>query len=123
MPVNTCTRPGCGEPSATPGGRGPCDRHRAADQRHRARTTPTKRTRDWTEINRRRAAVRAHRAIYGDWCPGYRRPGHETSDLTADHVDEIATGGRPDGKLAVLCRGCNSSKAQHATRQPGPRPR
>lgn len=124
MPVHTCTRPGCTERSENPDHRGPCQRHARADRRHRARTTPTKRTRDWTEINRRRAAVRAHRALYGDWCPGYRTPGHASTDLTADHIDEIATGGRPDGKLAVLCRSCNSRKAQAATTpHHAPRPR
>ncbi len=115
MPVHTCTRPGCPEKSADPDHRGPCKRHLRQDQRHRARTTPTKRTRDWTEINRRRAAVKAHVAKHGWNCPGYRVPPHPSRDLTADHIDEIATGGRPDGPLQVRCRACNSRKAQAAT--------
>lgn len=111
MPVHTCTRPGCREKPADPDRRGPCQRHAAADQRHRARTTPTKRTRDWTEINRRRAAVATWRREHGDWCPGYQTPRHPSADLTADHITPIARGGRPDGPLTVLCRSCNGRKA------------
>lgn len=111
MPTWTCTRPGCPQPSATPGRRGPCQRHTQQDQRHRARTIPTKRTRDWTEINRRRAAVRAWVDEHGWVCPGYGVPAHESHDLTADHVTPVARGGPPDGELAVLCRSCNGRKA------------
>jgi 5-methylcytosine-specific restriction protein A len=111
VPVHTCTRPGCPEPPDDPDHPGPCERHLRQDRRHRARTTPTKRTRDWTEINRRRAAVKAWRDEHGDWCAGHGRPGHAATDLTADHVTPVAHGGRPDGPLAVLCRSCNSRKA------------
>lgn len=111
MPVHTCTRPGCTQKSEDPDHRGPCERHARADRRHRARTTPTKRTRDWTETNRRRAAVKAWRDKHGDWCPGHGRPGHASADLTADHVAPVARGGAPDGPLAVLCRSCNGRKA------------
>jgi 5-methylcytosine-specific restriction protein A len=111
VPVHTCTRPGCTQKSENQDHRGPCARHNAADRRHRARTTPTKRTRDWTEINRRRAAVKAWRDEHGDWCPGHGRPGHPATDLTADHITPVAHGGRPDGPLDVLCRSCNSRKA------------
>jgi 5-methylcytosine-specific restriction endonuclease McrA len=107
MPIHTCKRPGCAVRVAQPG---QCPRHAAQAQRHRARTTPTKRTRDWTEINRRRAAVKAHVAEHGWTCPGYGRPSHPSHDLTADHVTAIARGGRPDGPLAVLCRECNGRK-------------
>jgi 5-methylcytosine-specific restriction protein A len=110
VPVHTCTRPGCPEKSADPNHRGPCERHARADRLHRTRTTPTKRTRDWTEINRRRAAVKAWRDKHGDWCPGHGRPGHASSDLTADHVTPIARGGDPRGPLQVLCRSCNSRR-------------
>lgn len=54
-----------------------------------------------------RTAVSAHRATVGDWCPGYRRPAHAASDLTAEHGVPISRGGVVDG---VLCRSCNSSK-------------
>lgn len=57
------------------------------------------------------AAVNAYRDEYGDWCPGYERPPHPAADLTADHIEEIAMGGQPDGPLQVLCRSCNGRKA------------
>lgn len=53
------------------------------------------------------AAVDAHRAALGDWCPGYGRPGHHATDLTAEHSTPISRGGVVDG---VLCRSCNSRK-------------
>ncbi len=51
--------------------------------------------------------VAAWRAEHGDWCPGWRRPGHAASDLTAEHgANEVGS-----GKVAgVLCRSCNSAK-------------
>jgi hypothetical protein len=66
------------------------------------------------ERERRRLAVADHRAIVGDWCPGWeRQPAHPAADLTADHVREVATGGRPDGRLVVRCRSCNSARSAH----------
>lgn len=59
-----------------------------------------------SEAERCRHAVAEHRAKFGDWCPGYGRAGHESVDLTADHV--VAR--RPGGRLVVLCRSCNSRK-------------
>jgi hypothetical protein len=42
--------------------------------------------------------------MVGDWRPGWeRRPAHPSADLTADHVREVARGGRPDGPLVVRC--------------------
>lgn len=43
-------------------------------------------------------------------CPGWRRDGHPSRELTADHVDPIALGGPQGGALAVLCKSCNSAK-------------
>lgn len=54
-----------------------------------------------------KAAVSAHRATVGDWCPGYGRPAHQATDLTAEHSTPISRGGVVDG---VLCRSCNSRK-------------
>jgi 5-methylcytosine-specific restriction protein A len=63
------------------------------------------------ERQRRAQAVAAHRATYGDWCPGWQRPPHPAADLTADHiVGVIGSGGAEDGPLQVLCRPCNSRK-------------
>lgn len=56
-----------------------------------------------------RAAVAAHRAEHGDWCPGWHRPAHESSDLTAEHPEGIDAG---DQELEVLCRSCNARKGK-----------
>ena len=67
---------------------------------------------DAAERRRRREAVADHRSIVGDWCPGWQgRPAHPAADRTADHVREVAAGGRPDGKLVVRCRGCNAARS------------
>jgi 5-methylcytosine-specific restriction enzyme A len=85
-----------------------------------ARTDQAKRVRrpdlhnDHRERERRRRVVADHRAIVGDWCPGWeRRPAHPSADLTADHVREVARGGRPDGRLVVRCRSCNAARSAH----------
>ena len=54
-------------------------------------------------------AVAGWRATHGDWCPGWRRPGHPATDLTAEH------GPNPVGSRrvhTVLCRSCNSRKGR-----------
>jgi 5-methylcytosine-specific restriction enzyme A len=67
------------------------------------------------ERRRRAQVVADHRAIVGDWCPGWAgRPAHPSADLTADHVREVAAGGRMAGKLVVRCRSCNAAKANAA---------
>lgn len=67
---------------------------------------------DAYERERRRRVVADHRAMVGDWCPGReRRPAHPSADLTADHVREVARGGRPDGPLVVRCRSCNAARS------------
>lgn len=83
-----------------------CPDHRRARERARP-PRPTTLTRDSAERKRRAAVVAAWRAEHGDWCPGYQRPGHPATDLTADHVIAAARGGT---ELAVLCRPCNGSK-------------
>jgi len=86
---------------------------------------------DAHERERRRRVVADHRAIVGDWCPGWeRRLAHPSADLTADHVKEVARGGRPDGRLVVRCRSCNAARSAHLahlavrvlTRMAGPAP-
>jgi 5-methylcytosine-specific restriction enzyme A len=73
---------------------------------------------DAAERRRRREVVADHRAIVGDWCPGWeRRPAHPSADLTADHVPEVAAGGRPDGRLVVRCRSCNGARSAHLNRR------
>lgn len=69
---------------------------------------------DAKERERRRRVVADHRAMVGDWCPGWeRQPAHQSADLTADHVREVARGGRPDGRLVVRCRSCNAARSAH----------
>jgi 5-methylcytosine-specific restriction enzyme A len=73
---------------------------------------------DARERERRRRVVADHRAIVGDWCPGWgRQPAHQSADLTADHVKEVAAGGRPDGHLVVRCRSCNAARSAHLARR------
>jgi 5-methylcytosine-specific restriction protein A len=74
----------------------------------KATRNPVYATREWMERSKRELA--AWRRRYGDWCPGYRRPAHQTADLTLDHVVPLALGGAPDGPTQVLCRSCNTRK-------------
>lgn len=60
------------------------------------------------EEQRMRRAVQTHRSQYGDVCPGYNRPAHPSSDLTADHSIPWSAVG--PGFLTVLCRSCNARK-------------
>jgi 5-methylcytosine-specific restriction enzyme A len=93
--VDVTTRPclGCGQLIAS-GSRCPqCKRpYTSAGRTRRARVVA-----EW--IN-----------IYGAWCPGWQRPAHPSTDLTADHQIAVAAGGPEDGPLRVLCRGCNSAR-------------
>jgi 5-methylcytosine-specific restriction enzyme A len=73
---------------------------------------------DARERERRRRVVADHRAIVGDWCPGWeRQPAHLSADLTADHVKEVARGGHPGGRLVVRCRSCNAARSAHLARR------
>jgi 5-methylcytosine-specific restriction enzyme A len=73
---------------------------------------------DAAERRRRAHAVADHRALVGDWCPGWAgQPAHSSADLTADHVKEVAAGGRPDGRLVVRCRSCNAARSAHLARR------
>lgn len=107
--LRPCQVPNC--PHVQDGPR--CDDHRRERERHNRATTPTKVTRE-SDRDRRATAVAQHRAQHGDWCPGYGRPPHASTDLTADHIEEIALGGDPHGDLQVLCRSCNSRKGSTA---------
>ena len=86
-----------------------CPTHRSERDAHQRRTVPTK-TVERAERARRAAVVREHRDRYGDWCPGWRRPGHAASDLTADDVVPVMVTGAPSAVLRVLCRSCNSRR-------------
>jgi len=90
--LRPCLQAGCG--TLTVGSRCPA---------HRRGNTNAERV-------RRAAVVAAHRAMHGDVCPGWLRPAHASSDLTADHVVPVAAGGAEAGPLQVICRSCNSAK-------------
>src|SRR5262249_14590141 len=66
------------------------------------------------EKDRRAAAVAEHRAVHGNWCPGWGdRPAHTLPPwgvLGGDHDEAVGAGGREDGPLTVRCRECNSAK-------------
>lgn len=108
--LKACSQPGCPELQTE----SRCPRHRRELSRYRRATTPTK-IHEPADRARRKAAVDAHRARYGNWCPGWGRESHASADLTADHITEVTFGGDPHGPLQVLCRACNGRK--HATRQ------
>ena len=104
MPLRPCID--CGRPS--PGSR--CDDHARTVEYRRTRTKRVRRPYTWAEQRRRARVIAAWRTEHGDWCPGWRRPGHASVDLTADHDLPVAAGGAEDGPLVVLCRSCNSRK-------------
>lgn len=101
-----CSHPSCGL-TAKPGN-GLCRTHAAERDAKQRRTTPTKRTRDWAEYNRRRKTVTQWRAAHGNICPGYKRPPHPATDLTAEHITPVADILDGNSALSVLCRSCNS---------------
>lgn len=69
--------------------------------------------RDSRERARRREVVDAWVALHGEMCPGWIRPAHPSSDLTAAHSVAVALGGK-HSSLSVLCRSCNSRMALSA---------
>lgn len=62
------------------------------------------------ETRRRKAAVDAHVAQHGYVCPGWGVEAHPATDLTADHITPVRSGGSESGPLQVLCRPCNGRK-------------
>jgi hypothetical protein len=98
----------CGKPVR---GKTYCPRCQARLDKRKAARRPDLHN-DAAERRRRAAVVAEHRILLGDWCPGWaQRPAHPSADLTADHVKEVAAGGRVTGRLVVRCRSSNSAKA------------
>ena len=75
-----------------------------------SRCAQCRRSNTAAERTRRARVVAEWISTYGGWCPGWQRPAHPSSDLTADHVEAVAAGGAEDGPLQVLCRSCNSTR-------------
>jgi 5-methylcytosine-specific restriction protein A len=67
------------------------------------------------EEHRRVRVVATWRRDYGDVCPGWHRPPHPATDLTADHLLPVGAGGMEAGPLGVLCRVCNGAKQDHTS--------
>lgn len=104
MPLRPCLD--CG--SLNVGNR--CPTCQAGRDRAKLRAKRERRPRIRSEDTRRAQAVAQHRQAHGDWCPGWQRPAHQATDLTADHPHAVAAGGDERQALAVLCRSCNSAK-------------
>lgn len=101
-----CAKPGCPHTASY---RGLCRGHAQLEERGQKQTVPTKNIgRSYEERRRRAQAVEAHRARFGDICPGFGRPPHPATDLTAQHATALVLGGAQDQPLMVLCRACNS---------------
>src|SRR4051812_3119693 len=110
MPLRPCL--GCGR--LTPGTR--CTQCARPVERAKLEAKRERRPRiSQAEQQRRADAVARWRVVHGDWCPGWRRPGHRAADLTADHVVPVGAGGAEGGPLSVLCRGCNGAKGNRLT--------
>ena len=107
--LRPCPQPGCPELQYDTR----CAQHRRENDRRKRQVGS--RASEPRDRERRKATVDAHRAEHGDWCPGWGREAHASTDLTADHVEEVALGGDPHGPLQTLCRSCNARK--HASRQ------
>jgi 5-methylcytosine-specific restriction protein A len=97
-----------------------CDACRKAKEREKSRH----RRRTLAERQRRQDLVAEHVRLKGWVCPGWNRPAHPSTDLTADHVIPQAAGAAADSAIRVLCRSCNASRgANNSTAQRDYRPR
>lgn len=102
-----CCRPGCPHPSVY---RGRCKVHAAELDKYQKRHTPTKVAERYERRDRARFLKR-WKETYGNLCAGYKRPPHESKDLTVEHripvADSPARRGDSSNWIA-LCRSCNS---------------
>lgn len=93
-----------------------CDTCQSAWQARRDQQRGSAHQRGYDSAWRRAAAaaVTSHRAMFGDWCPGWQIPAHQATDLTGDHIVPKDRGGSDDpDNIQILCRGCNTRKHNH----------
>ena len=62
------------------------------------------------EAKKRKQFIEEYKRAYGNLCPGWKRPPHNSTDLTVDHIIPLSKGGAEDGRIRVLCRSCNSRR-------------
>jgi 5-methylcytosine-specific restriction protein A len=106
--TKVCNVIGCTEPAAPRHGR--CPDH-LTEKRRTAPLSPTAiDARSNRERQRRAAVVATWIEAHGHWCPGWQRPPHPATDLTAAHVTAVADGGHELN--GALCRSCNSRQKQ-----------
>jgi len=103
MTLRPCIEPGC----ATLTSRTRCIYHQRQWQQAKDAKRPTRRSH--AEQQRRRQQV-----IDQPWCTVCGI----TTDLTAGHLEDVATTGREDGPLTTLCRRHNSSSGATVRRTP-----
>lgn len=86
-----------------------CRRMNCTDPTHKPKPFVTARPRSerrpdyHRDRGRRREAVKAHIAAYGEWCPLCGRVGVK---LTADHIHAVGLSGDEFGALSVHCLDC-----------------
>jgi hypothetical protein len=107
----SCGRYGC---PAKVVARAYCPAHEAEQQRARPLSPTSIAANSRHERNRRSETVNAWVQANGWLCPGWRRPPHQSHDLTAAHAVPVVHGGG-NGPLTVLCRACNSRQATRLT--------
>ena len=76
-----------------------------------------RRRRTAAERRRRQALIAEHVRVHGWNCPGWNRPAHASTDLTADHLTPQARGGAPESAIRVLCRSCNAARGDGSSRE------
>jgi 5-methylcytosine-specific restriction endonuclease McrA len=116
MPSRICRGPADGDPpcptralvpvrrgSKTAARCGPC---RTAWQQAKDGRRPMRRT--YAEQQRRAQQVQAQ-----PWCSDCGA----TTDLTAEHINPVATSGDEHGELVTLCRPCNSKRGARLARR------
>jgi len=108
MPRRPCLD--CGTLTSNPSR---CDTHQALWNRKRDQQRGSATARGYGSAWQRTAnrVLAQHRAVYGDWCPGWQCEAHPARDLTVDHIVPRSRGGSDTREnLAVLCRSCNGAK-------------